>query len=188
MMMLLESYRRKTLSISIEQIKGKDGLTMPVNLLLDQKKLIDPLFDSFLGGEILLEGEIMNAGYGRFCLTGHMTAKLEVPCDRCLTPVDVTISLPFEEWFHRTQNKEEKAIDIDNYFFQEDEITLDDAIKDNLLLQWPEKVLCQEDCKGLCPNCGRIRNIEQCPCQDQLPDDGPFAALKVLLCETDEEV
>lgn len=176
------------MNISVEQIKGQDSPRMSVHLSSDYKNLTDPLFDSLLGGEILLKGDLVNAGYGRFCLTGHMTAVFEVPCDRCLKSVDVTISCPFEEWFYRTHEKEEKTIDIDHYFFQNDEITLDDSIEDNLLLQWPAKVLCQEDCEGLCPVCGRVHNIEQCSCQDQLPNDGPFAALKVLLCETDEEV
>lgn len=176
------------MNISIEQVKGKDGLTMPVQVIVDRESLRDPFFDSLLGGTVSIDGILTNAGYGRFDLKGQLTAALQVPCDRCLQPATVSISCTFEESFQRTLNNEEKAIDIDHYFFKEDEITLDDAIKDNLFLHWPSKVLCQEDCEGLCPVCGCSRNTEHCSCLDQPPDDGPFAALKVLLCENDEEV
>ena len=45
-------------------------------------------------------------------------------------------------------------------------------VLDALLLEMPMRFLCKPDCKGLCPVCGRNRNIESCTCvQDAGQED-----------------
>ncbi|HAJ56816.1 MAG TPA: hypothetical protein DCL35_03490 [Candidatus Omnitrophica bacterium] len=46
----------------------------------------------------------------------------------------------------------------------EKKIELDDDIRGELILDYPQKILCKEDCKGMCPYCGADLNIEKCKC------------------------
>ncbi|MFH1733516.1 MAG: DUF177 domain-containing protein [bacterium] len=59
------------------------------------------------------------------------------------------------------------------------EIDLAQDIRDLLILELPTKVLCDEECKGLCLNCGANLNREACSCQDK-PSDPRWDALKKL--------
>jgi uncharacterized protein len=55
-------------------------------------------------------------------------------------------------------------------FYQGDGLLLEDVIKEQLLLAVPLRAICREDCKGLCPQCGRNRNLEPCNCSNQTQD------------------
>jgi uncharacterized protein len=59
-------------------------------------------------------------------------------------------------------------------------IDITDDVRQSILLSIPLKLLCRDDCKGLCPACGADWNIEQCDC-DRAPVDSRFEQLKNLL-------
>ena len=59
--------------------------------------------------------------------------------------------------------------------------------KEALLLELPLRLVCSENCKGICPSCGVNRNIAPCTCQEGGERQNPFSALSELLTE-DEEV
>ena len=52
--------------------------------------------------------------------------------------------------------------------------------QDTLVLAMPLKVLCREDCAGLCPQCGTDLNVEACACAAREPDER-WAKLQDLL-------
>ncbi|WDU84060.1 YceD family protein [Caloramator sp. Dgby_cultured_2] len=52
----------------------------------------------------------------------------------------------------------------------EDRINLEDMIIDNIILSYPAKILCSDDCKGLCPVCGKNLNEGQCECLKDVID------------------
>ena len=89
---------------------------------------------------------------------GIARAVIESPCARCLKPTETEI-----------------------------EAELDDAVRSAILLELPSRILCREDCKGLCCQCGADLNINECSCQKDLTHRNPFSALASLLNE-DEEV
>ena len=60
-----------------------------------------------------------------------------------------------------------------------DWLNLDDLLETEFILDMPTKFLCREDCKGVCPKCGKNLNDGECDCR---PDVDPrFAALAQLL-------
>ena len=60
------------------------------------------------------------------------------------------------------------------------DLDVDRLVYLEVLMSWPLKVLCKEDCKGLCPHCGADRNVTDCDC-DKKQIDPRFAALRALL-------
>ena len=56
-------------------------------------------------------------------------------------------------------------------------LLLEDAVREQVLLAVPLKVICREDCKGLCPHCGANQNLERCSCSEPM-EDPRWTALK----------
>jgi uncharacterized protein len=80
-------------------------------------------------------------------------------CDRCLADIEVTISA--DESFYVFP--ESNAPDID-YFYSGESIELDDFVHESIVMNIPEKILCSEDCKGVCSSCGTNLNDKKCNC------------------------
>ncbi len=96
---------------------------------------------------------------------GEVTAV--IPCDRCLADVQVEIPLDFykkvsadPEGADETEELDE-ANYIDGYSFDVEQL-----IYNELLVGWPTKILCSEDCKGICNVCGQNLNEGTCDCED----------------------
>ena len=128
-------------------------------------------------------GEILDrAGYIR------MTLKLSVPyvaeCARCLDEVRGF----FEEDFERTVvtkgsvSEEELDENVDEYAVIDDngELDVDEEVAETIVLAFPKKILCDEDCLGLCPVCGKRKKDGDCGCVTK-EIDPRLAVLKKLL-------
>ena len=65
-------------------------------------------------------------------------------------------------WCCRLEKEEDSGeyIQVDDY-----KLDLDELIRTDILLELPTKFLCKEDCKGLCPTCGKNLNEGACDCQ-----------------------
>jgi uncharacterized protein len=114
---------------------------------------------------------------------GHISGTMEAACDRCLEqteiPVDVDFDLPYRP-MEEIAHEEEVGVSEDELkvgFFSGDGVNLSDIVREQVLLAVPMKVICQPDCRGLCPVCGANRNVRQCDCSLQ-HEDSPFAILK----------
>ena len=98
-------------------------------------------------------------------------------CDRCMRPVREQRTVPMEHILVTSLNNEENDdfVLIDNY-----QLPLDDLAEADLILSLPSKTLCREDCRGLCPHCGKDLNDGLCGCRPD-PVDPRLAALKQLI-------
>ena len=87
----------------------------------------------------------------------------------------------------RDKGDGEAEPDEDQYTYTGHVLELDDAVRTAILLELPSRILCKEDCRGLCAQCGANLNVNACSCQKDLTSRNPFSALASLLNE-DEEV
>ena len=117
---------------------------------------------------------------------GTASARIESPCARCLKPALTDVTAELDEAFIRDKGEEREPGD-DQYLYSGHVLELDEAVRTALLLELPSRILCKEDCRGLCPQCGQDLNINECSCQKDLTHRNPFSALASLLNE-DEEV
>jgi len=109
-------------------------------------------------------------------VVGKLATRLEMRCARCLEPVLKDVSSSFD-LIYRPQGSEKRPdeasiseAETEIGFYQGNGLLLEDVIKEQLLLAVPLRVVCRDECKGLCPQCGRNRNLESCNCSSQLPD------------------
>jgi uncharacterized protein len=109
-------------------------------------------------------------------LNGELSTSLEFACARCLEPVVENVSRIFD-LLYRPQGadagKEEisvTAAEAEIGYYQGEGLLLEDALREQVLLAIPLKAVCREDCKGLCPHCGKNLNAEQCSCEQDFRD------------------
>ncbi len=123
----------------------------------------DDLSPFSLTEPISLVGRVENkAGVvtARLQLSSNMTAL----CDRCLESVSIPVSLQVETTLVRSLANE----DEEEHFLVLPDACLDtqDLARNELILNLPTRVLCSEECRGLCPACGCNRNQTECGCFD----------------------
>ncbi len=88
----------------------------------------------------------------------------ELVCDRCLSPVEMHVE---EEFSHVIVTEVAREQDDAEYLLAPDAmLDLADVIMTDLRLSMPTKVLCRPDCAGLCPCCGKDRNLGPCGCEE----------------------
>src|SRR5207253_1468112 len=75
------------------------------------------------------------------------------------------------------------ATEAEISYYQGQGLLLEDVLREQVLLAVPVKAICREDCKGLCPHCGRNLNLEQCSCAEPVEDTRwvPTARLSLKL-------
>jgi uncharacterized protein len=116
-------------------------------------------------------------------IQGRLTTSLESFCARCLEPLTQDVKREFD-LLYRPQGadagRDEMSVtdaEAEISYYEGDGILLDDVVREQILLSVPLKLTCREDCKGLCPQCGKNRNVEECSCVTTL-EEPRWAALK----------
>ena len=126
---------------------------------------------------VVASGTVRNTA-GVLMMAGELTTTIHGLCDRCASPFDREISFPIHAVLV-TELADEENEDEWVFPLEGDSADLDDIVRTVFVLNLDSKLLCKEDCRGLCPRCGKNLNDGPCNCQKEL--DPRFAALKQLL-------
>lgn len=112
--------------------------------------------------------------------TVRYAAELETTgtCSRCLVPVTQAISREYEHTV--LVDPEDDDIADDFILAEGGELDLDELVISDLLLDFGGVTLCKEDCRGLCPKCGKNLNEGGCGCVLTEPDTR-FGVLRQFL-------
>jgi uncharacterized protein len=118
-------------------------------------------------------------------LVGGFHGRFQVPCARCVEPVEIPLAAEFDLIFRPAAVDSEAtersitAQETEIGYYLEDSLSLADVLREQVLLSLPARTLCKPDCKGLCPRCGADRNSQPCTC-DAGPSDLRWEALAGL--------
>jgi len=139
-----------------------------------------------MDGEIALD-LVLEAVAGGILVRGPVRATVTGTCARCLASTSDTWEVEVLE-FHRAvagveadDEDGEDEQDLDYRLVDGDrQLELDQMVRDALVVGQPVRVLCRDDCAGLCPTCGADRNTEPCAHGDEPPVDPRWEALRGL--------
>lgn len=109
-------------------------------------------------------------------VSGKVRGKLELKCGRCLLPFVYDFEIPFEEDYAMAH--EGPAEDL--LSFSGDLLNVAPEAVKSIYLSLPMKALCGQECRGLCPECGRNLNEGSCGCAAE-EFDPRLGVLKDLL-------
>ncbi len=126
-------------------------------------------------------GDITNtAGYMRMKL--HMSVDYEAECARCLSPVNGSFALDLEKTVATRDMLGDLDEDrLDDYAIIEDGfLDIDEQLREQMEIEFPIRFLCREDCRGLCPKCGKNLNEGECGCEKKEIDPRLAPLAKIL--------
>lgn len=113
-----------------------------------------------------------NIGMNKVLIEGKTEVVLEIPCDRCLQAVTLPLGLRFT---HRVainmpDLKAEADADVEFPYLEGGQLNAEELIFHEIITNLPSKVLCADDCKGICRECGQNLNERECGCDTFIPD------------------
>lgn len=120
--------------------------------------------------------ELLHTDKRRLKVDGSIDITFNIPCDRCLEDVPVSFPIRFHKEIDCNHLDTEDNSD-DTQYIVDNALDTDKIIRDELLLEWPAKILCREDCKGICRVCGHNLNVSDCGC-DRVVLDPRMAAIQ----------
>lgn len=115
-------------------------------------------------------------------LRGRLETRVEAECDRCVARVELPVERDFDlvyrpvETIAREEEIEISEDELEVGFYSRAGIELTDAVKEQVILALPVKLLCGPECRGLCPRCGVNLNLQSCHCEPPR-NESPFARL-----------
>lgn len=111
---------------------------------------------------------ITHLGDRKVRLSGSIELSLVIPCSRCLKDVKTPFELEFSKELDFMKDSEERIKELDetNYISGYN-LDVDLLVYDEVLIDFPMKVLCDVNCKGFCKVCGVNLNTDTCSCDKQ---------------------
>lgn len=143
-------------------IKGKaKEYTVPLELEI----FCDGMNDYKVADRELVRLVITNQGDRFFAVTGETRLSLWIPCARCLEPVKVPFLLEFDQELDLNLTDEARMADLNEQFYLNGcSLDIDQLVSSELMLNLPMRVLCSDNCKGICNRCGTNLNRGACDC------------------------
>ena len=159
--------------LNLREIIEVPGGSVPFSCEMDTEGLDFASVKAY-NGRPKAEGVIFNEA-GILRLTGTVTADMTCICDRCGNEFDYTKLTALDATIVEEENDDNPEL----FILDGDEIDLDEILSTCFILDMDTKFLCSEDCRGLCPECGKNLNLGPCECRKQI--DPRFAVLEQLL-------
>ena len=167
------------MELKLGQVTGRENFTFEESFELPEHESGSLKCDSRVNAVVTSMGS-------RYLLEADVECEFHGKCGRCLEDCVSEVSIYIEVIFQRGENVNVDHQDQGESDFvllsSEDEYCYDifPRVKESVMLGIPMRILCSEDCKGLCPVCGANLNVEECGCEREKIDTR-WAPLKGLL-------
>lgn len=157
--------------INLSELFSRDGKekTYTLDIEMDEFQAPDGVYE--LISKEPVELRIRNLGERKLFMEGKAKLALSIPCDRCLEPVTCPFELDIDQELDMNQTEEDRVEGLDEQpYISGYNLDVDQLLSNELLLNLPMKVLCSEDCQGICNRCGANLNHGSCSCDKSSPD------------------
>lgn len=141
---------------------------------------------------IFVSGRVTDTG-GYMSLACDVTVDYTVPCDRCLDETEFYLEFPFERVISAASSPEDReriisedeeewdGVTDDLIYVSSGSIDFTEDLAEAIALEFPMRHLCEDDCRGLCPVCGKKISDEHPGCTPKKEIDPRLAVLQKLL-------
>ncbi len=158
--------------IDVSTIKDTKGASVEVQLSEAMGSLSAAGRELTCSGPVDVRAKVTNTGHGAMLVQGRARASLEAACDRCLAPFDLDVVSKFEGhyWKGREDGRPARAYGGDGadggdeLEYHGDFVDIGPEVRESLALAIPIRLVCSEECRGLCPSCGKNLNEGPCDC------------------------
>ncbi len=114
----------------------------------------------------------LNKSHNQIILDAELSVDANLSCDRCNKNFNSVLTNSYRMvYLFNMEADDSQSINLTYLNLDSDKINIDNDVRDYALLSIPMKKLCKEDCKGLCPKCGKNLNEGSCNCLKSNIDD-----------------
>lgn len=157
--------------INLSELFSRDGKEKTYTLDIEMNEFQAPDGVYELVSKEPVELRIRNLGERKLFMEGKAKLALSIPCGRCLEPVICPFELDIDQELDMNQTEEDRVEGLDEQpYISGYNLDVDQLLSNELLLNLPMKVLCSEDCQGICNRCGANLNHGSCSCDQSSPD------------------
>ncbi|MBR1860971.1 MAG: DUF177 domain-containing protein [Lachnospiraceae bacterium] len=174
--------------INLTEVFNTSGKVLETKIKPESKVYSDGSSDYEIVGaeEIPLRFSFIEKG--KALVSGRVRMALKASCDRCLKEVILPLDFDIDR---ECASPDFKAPDPDedeeiHSIMEGYSIDTERLLHDDITINWPVKILCREDCKGLCPVCGKDLNEGDCGCDTFVPDPRMAAIFDKIMDSTKE--
>lgn len=165
--------------IQLSEVLQQDGKVVRQEVPVEMEIFQSRLGKFKIANKTAFTFEIAHPGEGKLEISASGKITVAVPCDRCLEDVLVPFDLNIRRRLNMKQSEAERIKDLDeSNFVTGTELDVDQLVYNEVLIEWPLKVLCKDDCKGICSHCGKNLNMGTCDCDHEEHLDPRMAAIK----------
>lgn len=157
--------------IDVSTIKDTKGASIDVELREPIGSLAAAGREVGVRAPVEVKARVTNTGHGVLWVQGKARARLAVTCDRCLAPFELEVVSDFEQRCvrgrddgHPARSSEDDGRTDDVCEYRGDLVDIGPGVRESLALAIPIKLVCSDECKGLCPSCGKNLNDGPCDC------------------------
>ena len=157
--------------IDLSEILSLEGKTQVVEAPVSMDSFQSKLGDFPVAEKEPLSLTITNTGKKVLKIEAKGRITVNIPCDKCLKDVPTEFDINFEQEIDMQASKEDRIKDLDEINYVTGcSLDVEQLVHNEILIHWPLRVLCKEDCRGICPKCGKDWNEGSCDCDQSSPD------------------
>ncbi len=156
--------------VSLSDVLTSEGKVETVAIPLEMTSFKSRQGDFSITEKTPINLTFTNIGVNKAKVTGTAELTFDTKCDRCLTEVPTAMKLKFDRIVYSPEVEVSEEEDTEQSFMDGWQLDVEAFVYDEILVNWPAKILCKEDCKGICPVCGQNRNLKECGCDTFVPD------------------
>lgn len=157
--------------IDLSEILSLEGKTQVVEAPVSMDSFQSKLGDFPVAEKEPLSLTITNTGKKVLKVEAKGRITVNIPCDKCLKDVPTEFDINFEQEIDMQASKEDRIKDLDEINYVTGcSLDVEQLVHNEILIHWPLRVLCKEDCRGICPKCGKDWNEGSCDCDQSSPD------------------
>lgn len=155
--------------LNLSEVLTSEGKVVNATAELEMTGFASRLGEYLITEKSPVEFTFTNIGVDKAKVEGSVRLVFDTRCDRCLQEVPTTLNLVFDRVVTSPEMITEEEED-DTFFMEGYHLNVETFVYNEILVNWPMKILCKADCKGTCPVCGRNLNVGECDCDTFVPD------------------
>ena len=163
--------------VNLSDVLTSEGKVETVTVPLEMTSFKSRLGEFLITQKSPVAFTFTNIDVDKAKVEGSAEIKFETRCDRCLTEVATVLSLEFDRVVTSPGTATEDEEEDELGFMEGYQFDVEAFVYHEIMLNWPVKILCQDECKGVCPVCGQNLNKKDCGCDTFVPDPR-MAAIK----------
>ncbi len=163
--------------LNLTDVFTSEGKVVEKTIPLEMTEFHSNAGDFHITDKSQVQITMSNLGVGKALVEGTASVTLLMACDRCLEDVSVAMELKFQRDISSTDVQDSTVDDENQDVVEDGQLNVETLINNEILINLPDKVLCDDNCKGICKQCGQNLNKCDCGCDDFVPDPR-MAAIK----------